>query len=212
VQRPRIKLGGWLQHSTQSVETRELRMVMERLKQHEPDTYSSVAAGLQAGTMPTLLFCPDLCTVNPALLYMMHALQCASPSSRSRLPSTPCTAAQLSGQNRDDSAEQMCDAGEDSDAAVGEVWWLFDSATPYLAEVFPHGAVPGRRLPHMDKSSIRGRHVARVLGRRSKFVKLVAHSARMCLFTAWCASLSQINDCSVIARSAERGLCAAQSH
>jgi hypothetical protein len=69
---------------------------------------------------------------------------------------------------------------------VGEVWWLFDQGRPYLAEVFKEGEVPASRLPHLDRSSVKGRHVARLLDRHST-VKLLPRSARLCLFTAWCA-------------------------
>jgi hypothetical protein len=188
VQRPRVKLGAWLRHSTQSVDSRELQMLMDRLKHHEPETYSTTAARLRTGTMPMLLFSHDLCPVNPALLYLMHASHCALQSSQRNLPATPSTATWLSGPQQVDSAEDECDAGETPSGAVGEVWWLFDSGTPYLAEVFSRGAVPDCRLPHLDRSNIRGRHVVRVLGSRCSFAKVVSATARMCLFTAWCAS------------------------
>jgi hypothetical protein len=89
-------------------------------------------------------------------------------------------------QSVQESLQPNCVAG-----AVGEVWWLFDSGVPYLAEVFSGGDVPTGRLPHVDKGSIHGKHVVRVLGRRHSFVKLVARSARIILFTAWCAPSSQ---------------------
>jgi hypothetical protein len=161
-------------------------MLMSRLKNHEPETYSSAAALLQTGTMPDLLFRQESCTVNPALLYLMHASQCASISCHTSLPAMPGSVAPVSGPQLADCAQQTCGAGECKIGAVGEVWWLFDAGIPYLAEVFKGGAVPEGRLPHMDKRSIRGRHVARILGRQFQFVKMVASTARMCLFSAWC--------------------------
>jgi hypothetical protein len=161
-------------------------MLMDRLKNHEPDTFNSAAAILQTGDMPSLLFRPGLCTVNPALLYLMHASTGAGVSGHTYLPACPSAGPRLTVPTTAQSNELPCDAGEGQGLAVGEVWWLFNSGSPYLAEVFKCGAVPEKRLPHMDKSSIGGRHVARILGRRTRFIQMVALTARMCLFSAWC--------------------------
>jgi hypothetical protein len=134
--------------------------------------------------MPSLLFCRELCRANPALLTLMHLSRRASVVSSTCVPPPLHVPTQMASmqQSAQESLQPNCDAG-----AVGEVWWLFDSGVPYLAEVFSGGHVPTGRLPHVDKGSFHGKHVARVLGRRHSFVKLVAHSARIILFTAWCA-------------------------
>jgi hypothetical protein len=55
--------------------------------------------------------------------------------------------------------------------------------------VFKDGAVPECRLPFLDRGVIKGRHVARVLGQKgAAAIQLLARSARMCMFTAWCAA------------------------
>jgi hypothetical protein len=51
---------------------------------------------------------------------------------------------------------------EEYKGPVGEVWWLLDSGRPCLAEVFKRGVVQDTRLPHFNKSTIRGSHVARI--------------------------------------------------
>jgi hypothetical protein len=174
VNRPRQVLGEWLQHSYQSVDIRAVQLTMERLKVHEPHTYEAAAALLRTGTPSSLLMRDDH-TVNPAILCLVHA----SDLSCQYLPVTPCVPTRVCSPP----GAQCCDAGAE---AVGEVWWLFDQGRPYLAEVFNKGEVPASRLPHLDRSSIKGRHVARLLGRQQT-IKLLPHSARMCLFTPWCA-------------------------
>jgi hypothetical protein len=161
---------------------------MQRLKNHEPDTYRSLEDTLQSGTMPSLLFCRDLCRANPALLTLMHLSRHASVVSSTCVPSPPRVPTQQASMQQSNqlSLQPNCAAG-----AVGEVWWLFDSGAPYLAEVFTGGDVPTGRLPHVDRGGIHGKHVARVLGRRHSFVKLVARSARIILFTAWYATPHQ---------------------
>jgi hypothetical protein len=182
-----VKLGQWLRGSTQSVDVRELRQLMERLKCHELDTYRNLEDILHSGKIPGLLFSPDLSRANPALLCLMHFSRSASVAACTSVPTHMNAPLPVSSMSKNQPAQQPfdqnCVAG-----GVGEVWWLFDSGAPYLAEVFKGGAVPAGRLPHMDRSSIQGKHVARVLGRRHSFIKLLARSARIILFTAWYAA------------------------
>jgi hypothetical protein len=193
LQRSRVKLGQWLRGSTQSVDVRELRQLMERLKCHELVTYRNLEDILHSGKMPGLVFSPDLSRANPALLCLMHFSRSASVAACTSVPTHMNALLQVSSMSKNQPAQepldQNCVAGD-----VEEVWWLFDSGAPYLAEVFKGGAVPAGRLPH--RSSIQGKHVARVrlsrvrlgrvrLGRRHSFIKLLARSARIILLTAW---------------------------
>jgi hypothetical protein len=186
-----VKLGQWLRQSTQSVDVREIRQVLERLKHHEPDQYQSLEDILQSGKYPDLLFARDLARANPALLCLMHLSRSASVASCTTVPTQVNAPLQVSSLSMLQPAmaplDRSCVAGD-----VGEVWWLFDAGAPYLAEVFKGGDVPAGRLPHVDRSSIRGKHVARVLGRRHSFVKLLGRSARIILFTAWYAPCLQL--------------------
>jgi hypothetical protein len=156
------------------VHIHEVQNTMERLREHEPGIHETAERLLRTGTLLSLLASSDH-TVNPAILFLMHAstLSCQYLPATLHVPPTPPSPP----------GAQCCDAGTE---AVGEVWWLFDQGRPYLAEVFKAGEVPACRLPHLDRSSIKGRHVARLLGRQQT-IKLLPHSARMCLFTPWCA-------------------------
>jgi hypothetical protein len=175
-QRPRVALGGWLQDSTQSADIRQVHAHLQRLSKHEPAVHDAAVQLLQSGeSLPDLLFRSNSPAVNPAILCMMHA----------------CTTALCKGSQQ---VKVTQSAGKSSAAAVtnrphvGEVWWLFDQGRPYLAEVFENGAVPDSRLPHLQRSTIKGRHVARPLGEQRPAIKLIAHRAKMCMYTSKCAN------------------------
>jgi hypothetical protein len=141
VQRQKTKLGAWLEHSTQSVDRRELVMLMDRLMNHEPDTFNSAAAILQTGDMPSLLFRPGLCTVNPALLYLMHASTGAGVSGHTYLPACPSAGSRLSVPTTAQSIELPCDAGEGHGFCRGR-----SVVAVQLGEPLPGGALQSAGL------------------------------------------------------------------
>jgi hypothetical protein len=187
VQRPRAKLGTWLQHSGETIRNDKPVALMVRLERHEQDQYNKTVSFLDTGTMPSLV-CGDRAHtrgVNPAILYMLHAsghhLLCNNTSQ----PASPRSSTRRSELQDTVTPMQRRPAAQGYKAAVREVWWLFDSGTPYLAEVFKSGAVPEDRLPHVDKSRIQGRTVARVLGRGSHFIQMMPPNARTYMFSTW---------------------------
>jgi hypothetical protein len=195
MQRPRAVLGRWLRHSGEAVSTKPFLQLMERFQEHEPKRHSKADALLQSGSMPALLFSNHTRQrgVNPAMLYIMHASRCPLV-----VPSTNRTGSLQTSARRLVSPAvcnhmQHLTLTDKYKGAVGVVWWLFNSERPYLAEVFEHGAVPAGRLPHVHRSTIQGRHVARILGQRSHFIEQITPNARRCHveFSKWyenCAS------------------------
>jgi hypothetical protein len=158
---------------------------MKRLKKHKPKQYENAAALLDSGSMPSLVFGDHAHAkgVNPAILYMLHASGDRLPSASTSQPVSSRTSTCGSGPRDTDNLTQRHPTAEGYKAAVGEVWWLFDSGRPYLAEVFRSGTVPEGRLPHVDKRSTQGRTIARVLGKTSQFIEIVAPSARTYMFS-----------------------------
>jgi hypothetical protein len=164
--------------------------VVKRFKKHKPKTYRAAAALLKTGAMPSLLFSAGMrdVKVNPAMLYMMHASSSPSPAAGTSQPDS----SRWCGPQETDSLAQHNTAAEVFKGAVGEIWWLFDSGRPYLAEVFQGDNVPEGRLPHVDRGGITGKTIARIIGRRTHFIKVVAPKARRYPFSAWydtCLSL-----------------------
>jgi hypothetical protein len=175
VQKPYIALGQWLRHSDEAVPVESLKRLMARFQLQEQQQHADTAAMLLTGTMPNLLFSAS---VNPALLCIMHAYHTHSAKVRGYLP-CPCV---LPQSNPCTSPTENSDVACLSYArAIGEVWWLFDAERPYLAEVFKKGDVPNNRLPHLDRSTLKGQHIARMLGRNRTLE--VDSKASMCLFT-----------------------------
>lgn len=143
-----------------------------RLEVHEKQVHDEAVRLLSTGTFPNVLY--TACKrVNMAIMCLMHASVMSRERKLQYLPAPRQVPQdiQLSG-----------DAPQ-----IGEVWWLFDADQPYLAEVFCDGAVPDNRLPHLDRSALKGAHVARVLGSSRQHVKVLRKGASMCLYTAWCA-------------------------
>jgi hypothetical protein len=158
---------------------------MRRLENHEAQQHARAATLLSSGEMPDLLYSADSNCINPAILCCMHACRKASYKKHVYLPAP----------HRDIShpvcsmpapASITATCVEISMQEIGEVWWLFDAEQPYLAEVFKNGQVPESRLPHMDRSMMKGNHVARVLGSTRHHIKMLRPNASMFLYTPWC--------------------------
>jgi hypothetical protein len=183
MQRPRVALGEWLQHSTQTADIRELQAVCQRLMRHERPLYDAAAKIVQSGVLPDALFQSQSHTVNPALLFMMHA----------------CTSG-LGRGSQDEIVPPVLVANIPADstnrADVGEVWWLYSGGRPYLAEVWVDGEVPESRLPHLDRGTIKGRLVSRPLGQRAPPIKLSPQSIAKCIYSEWYTLSSKC--CSVL--------------
>jgi hypothetical protein len=184
VQKPQATLGQWLRSSTETVPVRCLDLLMARLENHEPQQHARAATLLSSGTMPDLLYSANSNCINPAILCCMHACRKASSNKNVYLPA-PHRDASHPVCSMPPPASITATSVEISMQEIGEVWWLFDADQPYLAEVFKSGEVSGSRFPHMDRSMVKGNHVARVLGCTRQHMKVVSRKATMCSYTPW---------------------------
>jgi hypothetical protein len=174
LQKPRATLGRWLQTSQEAVTLKTLELLLARLQRHEPEQHQKAEALLSTGTMPNLLYSTESNGTSPAILCFMHA--CRTLKRQIYLP-----------EFRRDTAPPGPGVEVDMQD-LGEVWWLFDADRPYLAEVFVNGQVPRCRLPHLDRTVVQGRHVARVLGRSKHHIKVLREKATTFLYTPWCGT------------------------
>lgn len=185
MQRRRPALGTWLQDFSQIVDVKEMRNWLQRMKEWEPHRYSAAVAAIEQRTSLPQLFSLQL-PLNPVLLYLLHHLTSSMRPCHHTLETPVQASPELLSSRSGDDARASCPAGGDhKKVAVGEVWWLFDVRQPYLAEVFKDGNIPCTRLPYLDRSSVRGMHVARLLGKTTSKVKILPKSARFCLYTPW---------------------------
>jgi hypothetical protein len=127
-----------------------------------------------------------LLNVNPAILTMVHAYDHKSCEGETGFMPAPLPALTASSSACADLQQAVPEEGR-LQHIVGEVYWLFDegAANPYLAEVFTEG-VPDERLPHVRQRTVVGGHIARVLGVRQHYVRVVPHAKKKYLFTKWC--------------------------
>jgi hypothetical protein len=187
VQKEAVSLGRWLQSSAEPVPARWMQQMTSRLETHEKQQHDEATALLSTGKFPAVLYSAvNHNPVQPAILCIMHACEIAKRNKLVYLPvpqrDVVCHVSSSPPLARDNPA------GTDSNwqEKVGEVWWLFDAEQPYLAEVFKNGQVPDSRLPHLDRSIVKGRDVAHILGRSRQHIKTLRPNATRILYTPWC--------------------------
>jgi hypothetical protein len=166
--------GAVAQASREAVTVKTLELLLARLQRHEPEQHQKAEELLSTGTLPNLLYCTESHGTNLTVLCCMHA--CCTVKKQVYLP-----------EPRRDAAPTGTGV-EAVEQDLGEDRWLFDADQPYLAEVFMNGQVPGSRLPHLDRSIMKGRHVARVLGRSRHHIKVLRENSTMFLYTPWCGT------------------------
>ena len=195
-------LADWLQFSHSSVRSAPIAALLQRVKKWEPEVYSTLERQLASRPLSSILQ-DSTVPANPALLCMMDAVNLARTAGEGYLPlhATPVAACSdgpalvsSAAASHPISSEQQEQPGALSEAPqIGEITWLFDGGSPYLAEVFAGSSVPESRLPHFDRNSVKpGRRVVRVLGETVKFVKTIPSNQHTMPFTTMCASALQV--------------------
>jgi hypothetical protein len=170
---------------------RTMVLLMARHKKHEPEQHAQAEALLASGAFPNILYRADVTspTVNPAILCCLHASIKGRSNNLAFLP-TPCRDISLvhavTSQPGNVGASDTCVHTHVQD--IGELVWLSDAPSPYLAEVFWEGNIPSSRLPHVDRDEVKGKHVARVLGSTPLEVKVLGRKVTTILYTILCAT------------------------
>lgn len=185
VQKPRVQLSRWLQHSTQAVAWRSVASLLHRLERHT-GLVERAKEVLKEDTFLEALFSDTNRDVNPALLTLVHAYS-NRPGARDEVFMPAPLPASLAGPAYGVCSKRAFPNEHDMQDCVGDVYWLFDkgAATPYLAEVFT-GGLPDHRLPHVRRRTVTGGHIARVLGAKADFVRFLPDGVKRVLFTQWC--------------------------
>jgi hypothetical protein len=155
------------------VPVKRIRKLMNRMAVHDHKRYTQAAECLSSGKMPDVLYCGSH-NVNPAIVCLLHATKENTSSKIIYLPAPASNSTPFEAHEPTAVSD------------VGEVWWLFDADQPYLAELFEDGKVPASRLPHLDRTRVAGKHVARVLGGERTQIKLIEKKAAMVVYTPWC--------------------------
>lgn len=188
VQKPRVQLSRWLQHSTQAVAWRSVASLLHRLE-HHTGLMEQAKEVLKEATFLEALFSDTSRSINPALLTLVHAYSRRPAGTRDEGFMSAPLPASLAGPTVGVGSEGPLhvENGDDASDSVGDVFWLFDkgAATPYLAEVFTDG-LPDNRLPHVRRRTVKGGYISRVLGADVDFVRVVADGVKRVMFTQWC--------------------------
>lgn len=178
---------------------------MARLQRWEPAQFRSIQALLSSRQMPELVY-DEAVPANPALICMAHAVDLSRGSQY--LPCIDLVQANNtsdedpppSGRRGENNPPGDVDLGEEA-FEVGDIVWLFDRNTPYLAEVFKDSEVPKSRLPHLDRTHAKGGQlVCRIIGAKQRFIRTISHRQTTLPFTTMCAaplSGSLHNSCNV---------------
>ena len=154
-----------------------VRALLQRVKVHDRATWDRIQALVGVCREDTLNMADIMGDPAPALAALHVGVQCSTTKRLAVLPSVRHhpTAADLQVR-----ITAPC-------LPIGEVFWLFDAAVPYPVELFWEGVIPPDRLPHFPRRQ-GSSHIARILGSRRNFVKVVPAASRMVPFTAGCAS------------------------
>lgn len=154
-----------------------VRALLQRVKVHERSTWDRLDALVGGrGRLPSDVMADVLGDPAPALAALHLGVLSSTSKGQAVLPRAPAQPAAADLQ-----VGNTC-----SCLPLGEIFWLFDAAVPYPVEIFWGGVIPPDRLPHCTRRQGEG-HIARILGSRCNFIKVVPAASRMVPFTAECA-------------------------